>query len=129
MDNVLNEFETGPVEGLMPIAMRDPNNLKLTPQEMVVLANFIGSPAHAVFLKLVQGEIEKAETAHFRAWKDEAEFQRTGLFAVAMRIAIERLQTEMSRQIEEFRGELEFTKIKKTQAALSPEEQIQKEFA
>lgn len=125
---VLDEFETGPVEGLMPIAMRDPNFLKLTPQDKVILAQFANSPAHAVFLKLAEGEIEKAETAHFKVWKDEAEFQRSGIFAVAMRVFLERLSAEIQRQVEEFSGEVQFAKQKKAQLEKSPEEQIQEEF-
>ena len=126
--SVLDEFETGPVEGLVPIAMRDPNFLQLTPQDKVILAQFANSPAHAVFLKLAEGEIEKAETDHFKTWKDKKEFQRTGIFAVAMRIFLERLSAEIQRQVEEFSGEVEFAKQKKAQLQKSPEQQIQEEF-
>jgi hypothetical protein len=128
MDSVLNEFENGPVQGLQPIAMRDPNFLKLTPSEQVILVNWVNSPAYAVFLKLFEGEIEKSETAHFRVWQDEAAFQRTGIFAVAMRIGLERVTAEVHRQVEEFSGELEFLKKKKEVAAKSPEQQILEEF-
>lgn len=125
---VLDEFETGPVEGLMPIAMRDPNFLKLTPQDKVILAQFANSPAHAVYLKLAEGELEKMETAHFKVWQDKEAFDRTGLFAVAARVFVERLGAEMQRQVEEFSGEVQFAKQKKAQLEKSPEEQIQEEF-
>jgi len=128
MNSVLNEFETGPVEGLKPIAMRDPNFLKLTPGDKVVLANFYSSPAYAVLLKLMEGEIEKAETGHFKKWQDQDLFQRSGIFCVAMRTFMERLQTEIQRQVEEFAGEVEFARTTKSQLEKSPEEQIQDEF-
>lgn len=128
MDSVLNEFETGPVEGLLPIKMRDPESLKLTPSEQVILTQWVNSPAYAVFVKLVEGEIEKAETFHFQKWQDKEMFERTGLFAVAMRIGFERVQKEMQRQVDEFAGELQFLKNKKEVAGTSPEEQIQQQL-
>ena len=126
--SVLEEFETGPVEGLMPIAMRDSKFLQLTPQDKVILVNHIHSPAYQVYLKLAEGELEKMETAHFQVWKDREAFERTGLFAVAARIFVERLGQEMQRQVEEFAGEVEFAKTKKELLEKSPEEQIQEEF-
>jgi hypothetical protein len=128
MASVLNEFETGPVEGLQPIAMRDPNFLKLTPGDKVILANFYSSPAYAVIMKLMEGEVEKAETDHLKSWRDEVLFQRTGIFAVAMRIFMERVQMEVNRQVEEFAGEVDFARNKKKELETSPEEQILQEF-
>ena len=46
--SVMDEFETGPAEGLQPIAMRDPLALQLTPQDLVILASWVASPAYRV---------------------------------------------------------------------------------
>lgn len=123
------EFETGPVEGLqVPIAMRDPRFLKLSSTEKVTLANWYGTPAYEVWVKLSQGEIEKLETAHFQNWKDREAFERTGLLAVSARIFFERIMSECTRQMEEFSGEVEFIKQKKDLLGTSLEDQIKQEF-
>lgn len=128
MTNILDEFNTGPVEGLMPIKMRDPNHLQLTAQDKVTLVQHVHSPAYQVYLKLAEGVLEEMETAHFQVWKDKEAFERTGLFAVAARIFMERLGADMQRHVEEFAGEVEFAKTKKEVLEKSPEEQIQEEF-
>ncbi len=46
--SIMDEFETGSVEGLQPIAMRDPNALKFSPQDLVILATWVTSPAYKV---------------------------------------------------------------------------------
>lgn len=126
--SVMDEFETGPVEGLQPIAMRDPDALRFTPQDLVVLATWVSSPAYHVWQKLCEGVIEKMETAHFNNWKDEEAFQRTGLFAVAARAHYEQVQLEAKRSVEEFAGELDFARIKKEQMKISPEQMVQNQF-
>src|SRR5215469_2626719 len=127
MESVLDEFNTGPAEGLMPVAMRDPRYLELNSQEKLVLATFLGSPAYHVLFKLFEGEVQKAETEHFQKWRDKKEFHRTGLFAVSMRIAMERIQREINRQVEELSGEFQYVKNKQEQAGKSLEDQIQEE--
>ena len=123
------EFETGPVEGLqVPIAMRDPRFLKLSSTEKVTLANWYGTPAYEVWVKLSQGEIEKLETAHFQNWKDREAFERTGLLAVSARIFFERIMSECTRQMEEFSGEVAFLKQKKDLLNTSLEDQVKQEF-
>lgn len=123
------EFETGPVEGLqVPIAMRDPRFLKLSSTEKVTLANWYGTPAYEVWVKLSQGEIEKLETAHFQNWKDREAFERTGLLAVSARIFFERIMSECTRQMEEFSGEVVFLKQKKDLLNTSLEDQVKQEF-
>jgi hypothetical protein len=125
----IEEFETGPVEGLqVPIAMRDPRFLKLSSTEKVTLANWYGTPAYQVWMKLSQGEIEKLETSHFQNWKDKEAFERTGLLAVSARIFFERIQNECTRQMDEFSGEVEFIKQKKDLLGTSLEDQVKKEF-
>ena len=125
----IEEFETGPVEGLqVPIAMRDPRFLKLSSTEKVTLANWYGTPAYEVWVKLSQGEIEKLETAHFQNWKDREAFERTGLLAVSARIFFERIMSECTRQMEEFSGEIEFVKQKKDLLGTSLEDQVKREF-
>lgn len=125
---VLDEFETGPAEGLLPIAMRGPDSLKLSPAEMVLLVQGVNSPFYAVLMKLFEGELEKLETTHFKTWKDKEAFERTGLFAVAARIFLERAGEEIRKQSDEFAGELEFIKKKKEQLTQSLEQQIRDEF-
>ena len=126
--SVMDEFETGPAEGLQPIAMRDPDDLKFTPQDLVILATWVSSPAYHVWQKLCEGVIEKMETAHFNCWKEEEAFQRTGLFAVAARAHYEQVQLEAKRSVDEFAGELDFARIKKEQMKISPEQMIQDQF-
>jgi|SRR5580692_1932867 hypothetical protein len=126
--SVMDEFETGPVAGLQPIAMRDPNSLKFSPNDLVILASWMASPAYKVWQKLSEGVIEKLETAHFNNWKDEQAFLRTGMFAVAARAFYEQAQTEAKAAVEEFSGELEFIKIKQQQLKTSPEQLIQNQF-
>jgi hypothetical protein len=126
--SVMDEFETGPVDGLQPIAMRDPYELALTPNELVILATWVSSPAYRVWQKLSESVIEKCETAHFQNWKDAEAFQRTGLVAVASRMHYEQVQLEAKRAVEEFSGELDFARIKKEQLKVSPEQQIQDQF-
>lgn len=125
---IMDEFETGPVEGLKPIAMRDPYALQLTPQDLVILAGWVRSPAYAVWQKLSEGVIEKAETAHFQNWKDREAFERTGLVAVAQRMFYEQLQQEAKKQVDEFAGEIDFARKKQELLKTSPEDQILKEF-
>jgi len=45
---IMDEFETGPVDGLRPIAMRDEHALRLTPNDLVILATWVSSPAYVV---------------------------------------------------------------------------------
>jgi len=125
---IMDEFETGPVEGLKPIAMRDPYALQLTPQDLVILANWVASPAYRVWQKLSEGLIEKSETSHFQNWKDKEAFERTGLVAVSKRMFYEEQQHEAKKQVDEFAGEIEFARKKVEMMKVSPEEQIVKEF-
>lgn len=131
MTNVLEEFEDGPsqepAEGLL-FSTSDSKFIQLTPQDKVTLVQFYHTRAYAVVLKLMEGEITKAETEHFKKWRNKEEFERTGVFAVAMRTFYERIQTEINRQVEEFAGEVEFAKVKKQELLTSPEEQIIKSF-
>lgn len=127
--SVVDEFDTGAVEGLQgPIAMRDPRFLALTAQDKLSLVNFFYSPVYQVVLKLFQGEVEKAETSHFKKWADKDLFERTGIFAVAMRIGFERVQDEIARQVEEFAAEVDFIKKKQELAGMPLEQQIEKQI-
>ena len=111
-----------PAEGLVH---RRPT-LQLSSDEKLVLVNWAISQEYVLWLKLAEGIIEKAETAHFQTWKDKDTFERTGIMAVAQRIFFERLQHEVKSQVEELQGELEFAKIKKDELNTSPEELIQR---
>src|SRR6266576_1764576 len=119
-----NEFDLQePAAGLA--TRRDARlHLELTPTEKVVLAQWFGSASYDIFVKLANGEIEKAETAHFNQWKNKEAFERTGLVAVATRLLFERIQKEINRQVEEFSGEIEFAKQAQEFSETSPEEII-----
>ena len=123
-----NEFETGPAEGLIPIAMRNPNELAMTNGELAILSAFAKSPAYRVWQKLSEAILEKTETGHFRNWKDKEAFERTGLVAVAQRTFYEELQLEMKRQLDDFATDYDVVKRKKEALSLSLEEQIVQEF-
>jgi hypothetical protein len=125
---IMDEFETGPVDGLRPIAMRDPHALQLTPNDLVTLATWVSSPAYVVWQKLSEGVIEKLETSHFQNWKNESDFQRTGLIAVSARMHYEQVQLEAKRAVEEFAGELDFARINKDKMRVSAEQQVLNEF-
>ena len=76
----------------------------------VGLVQWYGTSAYNVFVKIANGEIEKAETRHFQNWKDKEVFERTGLIAVALRMFFETLQQEFNHHVDEFRGEVAFAK-------------------
>lgn len=127
----MEEFEmVETAEGLT--AGREANlHVDLTPAEKVTLAQWYGSPAYNVFIKLANGEIEKSETYHFQTWKNKKLFYATGLKAVAIRDFFEKLQSEMNHQIDEFAGEVEFvkqTRLTEQTLKTSPEEMIQQSF-
>lgn len=126
--SVLDEFETGPAEGLVPISMKGPDSLKLAPSEQVLLVQGVHSPFYAILMKVFQGELEKLETAHFKTWKDKEAFERTGLLAVSARIFLERSEKEVLHQIEEFSADIDFAKKKKEILKTSLEDQIRQEF-
>jgi hypothetical protein len=125
---VLDEFESGPVEGLLPISMRDPDSLKLAPAEQVLLVQGVNSPFYQVLMKVFQGELEKLETSHFKTWRDKEAFERTGLLAVSARLFLERSEAEVKHQIEEFSADLDFIKKKQEVLKTSLEDQIREEF-
>jgi hypothetical protein len=123
------EFETGPAKGLQtPIRLQDLRHVQLNPQEKVQLAQWYGTPAYQLWLKLSEGEIEKLETAHFQNWKDGPAFERTGLVAVSARLFFEAIQKECRHQMEEFSGEVEFVRSKQELLRTSLEDQAKKEF-
>lgn len=126
MEQTVQEYDLlAPAEGLVE---KRTSKLELTPQEKLLLANWAQSNEYSVFLKLFEGIIEIQETVHFRLWKDKEAFERTGLVAVAMRMAFERLQKEVNTQFEEFAGEVEFARVEKEVQNESPEERIQRGF-
>lgn len=98
-----------PAPGLAPVTS-DGLHLNLNAQEKLYLVQWYGSHAYNVFIKLAQGEIEKAETRHFQQWGNKENFERTGLVAVATRMFFESLQREFNHQVEEFQGEVAFAK-------------------
>ena len=109
----INEFEDfdllEPAPGLAPVSA-DLKHLALNAQEKLYLVQWYGSHAYNVFVKLANGEMEKAETRHFQNWRNKEDFERTGLIAVALRLFFESLQQEFNHQVEEFQGEVTFAK-------------------
>lgn len=98
-----------PAPGLAAVSP-DGLHLGLNAQEKLVLVQWYGTSAYNVFVKIANGEIEKAETRHFQNWKDKEVFERTGLIAVALRMFFETLQQEFNHHVDEFRGEVAFAK-------------------
>jgi hypothetical protein len=125
---IMDEFDTGPAEGLKPIKMRDPNSLKLSPQELIMLSHFVVSPLYQIFQKLSEGIIEESETKHFKLYKEPTAFDRTGLIAVAQRLFYEELQAKMKWQVDEFNADMDFARAQKKALLASPEELIVQEF-
>lgn len=82
-------------------------HIEFNSTEKSLLASGSTSPFYQLILRLMEGEIEKAETEHFRAYRDREQFDRLGVVAVAMRIFFERVQTEIDYQRDEYFGEVE----------------------
>ena len=80
---------------------------EFTVAEMQMLADLANMPHYQILLSLMEGEVERGETEHMRAYKDKEEFERTGLVAVAQRIFFERVQKEIETQKQELLGFLE----------------------
>lgn len=129
MDATDNEYQAvAPAPGLQQPKAEPFKHLGLTAGEKFVLARFFASQDWQVFVKLAMGEIEKAETEHFQAWKDKEAFERTGLVAVAQRLFLERLDKEIRHHVDEFAGEVEFARTKQEISQMSPEEFIQRDI-
>jgi hypothetical protein len=127
MDHTENEFDLQPLaQGLRPKTTEAFKHLALNANEKLILARFAASQEYNVFLKLAMGEIEKAETEHFQSWKNKELFERSGLIAVAQRLFLERLGSEIRHQVDEFAGEVEFARTTKEISQMSPEEFIER---
>lgn len=75
-------------------------HVELTDVERKSLATLTATPAYEALLKLMHGEVVKAETEHFKAFRDSALFERLGLIAVAQRLFMERIEKEVQQQTE-----------------------------
>jgi len=78
-----------------------------TQNEVQLLADLANMPHYQVLLRLMEGEVERGETDHFKAYKQKEEFERLGLIAVAQRIFFERIQKEVEHQKQELLDFLE----------------------
>lgn len=124
-----NEIDLQPAAPGLGAVRRDARkHIELTPNEKLILAQWYGTPAYEVFLKLAEAEIEKAETRHFQAWQSTEMFNRFGVIAVAMRIFFERIQAEANFQMQEFSGEVAYALQEEDAFHTSPEELIQRQF-
>lgn len=80
---------------------------EFTMAETQMLADLANMPHYQILLLLMEGEVERGETEHMRAYKNKEEFERTGLVAVAQRIFYERIQKEVEHQKQELLDLLE----------------------
>ena len=80
---------------------------EFTQVETQMLADLANMPHYQILLSLMEGEVERGETDHFKAYKQKEEFERLGLIAVAQRLFFERIQFEVEHQKQELLGFLE----------------------
>jgi len=97
-----------------------------TLNEVQMLADLAGMSHYQILLRLMEGEVERGETDHMRAYKNKEEFERTGLIAVAQRIFFERVQKEIEHQRQELLGLLEEQQVSE-QLKQVPLEELMKE--
>jgi len=97
-----------------------------TMNEVQMLADLAGMPHYQILLRLMEGEVERGETDHMKAYKDKELFERTGLIAVAQRIFFERVQKEIEHQKMELQGLLEEQQVSE-QLKQVPLEELMKE--
>ncbi len=103
-------------------------HLELTPAEQSIVARFPNSAEYNITLRLLEGEIQKLETEHFKCYKDEKAFLNSGLVAVAARLMYERFQKEVNFQTAEFTGQQEYQAAELEAAQMSPQDLFKKSF-
>lgn len=126
--DTMDEFQTGPVEGLLAVELKDVEINMLKPHELAILNSFVQSPAYRVWQKLCESIIERTETAHFRTWQNPELFTRTGLISVAQRMFYEKVQAESAKQVKEFLDDAELVKTKQQLLKTPLEDQIRDEL-
>jgi hypothetical protein len=77
------------------------NHIDLTTEEKASLSSLLHTRPYNALLKLMHGEVVKAETEHYKAYRDPVLFDRLGQIAVAMRLFMERIETEVQHQVSE----------------------------
>jgi hypothetical protein len=127
----MEDFETI-AQGLQmarPKALVQANDhLTLSHEEGAAVSRLPNSIGYNVLLRLMEGELEKLETEHMRAYLDKELFERTGLMAVAARRFYERVQQEVNYQGSEFLGNVEGEQLDASVEQMSPEELTRREF-
>lgn len=103
-------------------------HVSLTQGELSLAAQLPNSPAYQLILKLLEGEIQKLETEHFRSWKNTEQFTNTGFAAVAAQLLYERLQKEVNYHSSEYQGKQEFEAAEAQAEKMSPKEFFEKSF-
>ena len=131
MDFKNDDFETIALSIKTPKAPKVPKgdrfqHVAFTSVQIQQLAQLTQMPVYEALLLLIEGEVEKSETDHFRAYLDPEKFTRLGLIAVANRIQFERIQKEMQHLYAEYEGSLEEGKLEQELAAISPEEMMKR---
>lgn len=102
------------------------NHIPFTESEIQMLVELAQMPHYQILLRLMHGEVEKAETQHFQNYLDQQKFDRLGVVAVSMRIFLERIQKEVAHMHQEFLGLLEDEQVSEQLAGITPEELIRR---
>lgn len=104
------------------------DHLVLSHPEASTVARLPNSPEYNVILRIMEGEIEKLETAHMKCWQDKELFERTGLIAVAARGFYEKTQQEINYHSSEFVSAQIAAVEDQAAEQMTPEEFIRKAF-
>jgi hypothetical protein len=117
------EQPTGPKEAIV----RN-DHLVINQAEAAIASRMPNSPEYNFSLRVLEGEIEKFETAHMKNWANKEAFERTGLIAVAARLLFERFQNEINHHSSEYLGAQEMKEFDEEVSEMSPEEFIRRGF-
>lgn len=110
------------------IASEAHQHIPLSDAERSIVSRLPNSAEYNIILRLLEGEIEKLETAHLKSWRDKEAFVSTGLVAVAARITYENFQKEVNYQASEFVGQRQFEEIEEEVSKMSPAAMFAKSF-
>ena len=103
-------------------------HIEFSHSESARLAQFPNSTDYNITLKILEGECEKLETAHMRAYKDKELFERTGLIAVAARLLYEKYMKEVNYHAEKFADIEEYQAVEEEVKAMTPQQLLINQF-
>lgn len=99
--------------------------IDLTDLQKSDLVRMAHGSEYEALLTLIESIVIISETEHFRAWKEPAMFERTGLVAVAERMLFEKIQKRIHGFVTELQGEQERIKHEAELKKMSPAELLQ----